>query len=164
MKEWINRVERIVIRLLALSLLLMVLVQGVMTVDPLRFYLSWGERMEGQKIEFPVQAGDQNRQLGTVDEVINDPGEALLVLSIKDYTALPRTRVLVNNKEKGSFDKQEIQLLVRAGDRVEIDSSFYKHPVEYKVISVSSNLAYPEKGAVYSANGTVVMLGEIIVK
>lgn len=156
--------ERILIRLAALSLVLIVVVQGIMTVDPVRFYLSWGERLEGQNFDFPVQGVDYSQQRTTIDESVHVPNEAVIVFSIKDYEALPYAKILINGQEKKRFTSREVECVVRAGDRIEIDASYYHHRIDFIIKSGSPKLAYPCPGEIYTANGTVVMVGEVIVK
>ena len=52
----LKRIEKYLIRMVVLSLLLVVVAQGLMTADPIRFYMSWSERMEGQTLPVPVNA------------------------------------------------------------------------------------------------------------
>ena len=50
MRKFFDRVERTLIRVIVIALVALVVVQGIMTNDQLRFYLSWSERMEGQAL------------------------------------------------------------------------------------------------------------------
>mgnify|MGYP000911697765 FL=1 len=165
-KSFINRVEKYLIRIIVLSLLVIVVVQGIMTHDPLRLYLSWSERMEGQVVEYPV-AGDAAESTGDkqqTDVLKAQSPQAGMILTIEDFSSLPRTIVLVNGNEKARFQNKEVKLLLQAGDVLEIDSRAYSFPVEYKIENTSSNLSFPERGTVYTANQGIVMLGKIIVK
>jgi len=161
LKKFINRVEKGLIRFVVLSLLLMVLIQGLMTADPIRFYLSWGERMEGQSIGLPVSL-PQEETSPAVGE-IKSP-QARLAISIDKFSSLPRAKILVNGQEKYNFTERKVAVEISAGDTVEIDSTAYNFPIDYKVDAVSSNLAYPGKGQMFTANQTIVMVGKVIVK
>lgn len=161
MKKLINKVEKGLIRFAVLSLLLMVLVQGLMTSDPIRFYLSWGERLEGQNIQSPVNMNQED--LPAASEEIKSP-QARLAIGIDKYSSLPRAKILINGQEKYDFTDKKVNIDIDAGDTIEIDSTAYNFPIDYKVIAVSSNLAYPEQGQTYTANQTILMVGKIIVK
>ncbi|MBO8159537.1 hypothetical protein [Thermosyntropha sp.] len=164
MKKFVNLVEKILIRIIVITVLIIVAVQGLMTEEPFRLYLSWGERLEGQKIEYPVNKIDSYAD----EDLSIKPPYAFLVISADKYSSLPKAVVLVNNKEVESFKNREVRLKVMAGDVVEIDSTAYDIPLEFKITEVSDNLAYPEKGTVYCSNGGqdggMVMIGEVMVK
>lgn len=161
MKGYINRVEKGLIRFAVISLLIMVVAQGLMTADPIRFYLSWGERMEGQSLQFPVNSSPDYSAV-----VVEEPQspQAYLTLSVDRYSSLPRTNILVNGKNKYHFSAAEVTIDIKAGDTIEIDSTAYNFPIQYKITEVSSNLAYPESGQTYTANQTIIMVGKVIVK
>ncbi|SHH10527.1 hypothetical protein SAMN02745221_01691 [Thermosyntropha lipolytica DSM 11003] len=159
-----DKVEKILLRTIVITALIIVIVQGLMVKEPFRLYLSWGERLEGQRIEYPVNKVDYG---GENEFEVKSP-YAFVVIKAEKYDSLPEAVVLVNNREVKRFTSNEIKLKVMGGDRVEIDSTFYNVPVEYKIKDVSPNLSYPEKGMVYRSNGGqdggMVMIGEIIVK
>lgn len=160
MKNFISSVEKVLVRCVAVCLLIMVLVQGLMTADPIRFYLSWGERMEGQDIQFPVNT---NREASNPVPEIKSP-QARVAIGVDKYSSLPRARILINGQEKYNFTDKKVTVDINAGDTLEIDSSAYNFPIDYKVTAVSSNVAFPEQGQTYTANQTIVMVGKIIVK
>jgi hypothetical protein len=165
LKKIIDQIEKHLIRIIIFSLLVIVVVQGVMTHDPLRLYLSWSERMEGQVVEYPV-AGDLKqgeKEKKQENQVARSP-EARLIIEVGDYSSLPRTIILVNGKEKARFNDKSVNLLVQAGDVVEIDSRAYNFPVNYQIKNISSNLAFPETETMYTGNQSIVMVGKIIVK
>ncbi len=162
MKEFISRVEKGLIRFVIFSLLLMVVAQGLMTADPIRFYLSWGERMEGQNLEVPVNY-PQERDTALIVEESKSP-QTMLTIGVEKYSSLPKAKILINGREKFNFTEKQVKIDIRAGDTVEIDSSAYNFPIDYKIVSVSSNLAYPSSNQTYTANQTIVMIGKVIVK
>lgn len=162
MKKFIEKVEKHLIRSIALVFVAVILVQGLMTQDDMRLYLSWGERLEGQTIEYPVYSNEEEKQEPEM-ETLNSP-YALLGLSLEEYSSLPRAMVLVNGKEYGSFEDNQVQLKLMAGDVIEIDASYYDFPVKFKVLQASDNLAFPVPGEIYVCNQDVVMIGKIVVK
>lgn len=161
MRKFANLIEKYLIRSIVLCLVLLVLVQGMMTKDPLRIYLSWGERLEGQIIEYPVNTiSDEEEE---TKQLVESP-YALMTIAIEEYSTLPQAKIIINGEEKNDFTKKEVQLKVMAGDVVEIDSRAYNFPIEYHIIKVSDNLSFPERSKSYTAYGTIVMVGKIIVK
>lgn len=163
MRRFIAIIEKYLIRFIVIGFVVLVIAQGIMTNDPMRLYLSWGERMEGQSIEFPVSTGEFDQESDNNSMQVNSP-YAVLVLNIEKFSSLPNAAILVNGKEVQRFTDNEVRLKLIAGDVVEIDSTRYNFPVEYQVTNVSNNLAFPEKGQVFTGNQGMVMIGQIIVK
>lgn len=161
MKKFANLVEKYLIRSIVICLVLLVVVQGLMTHDSWRFYLSWGERLEGQVIEYPVNTTDKDREDNNL--AVESP-YALLTIAVEKYSGLPKAKLLINEKEVANFKNNEIQIKVMAGDVVEIDATNYNFPIEFKIDNVSENLSFPKTGDTYIANQSLVMIGKIIVK
>lgn len=162
LKKFADKIEKYLIRFIVLGMVVLVLVQGMMTRDSLRFYLSWSERMEGQALEYPVSKENVEPDKSQGMD-INSP-YALLSLSLKKYSSLPRAVILINGEKVDDFENQEVDLKLMAGDIVEIDATFYDFPVEIKVNKVSDNLAFPEKDQIFTANDSIVMIGKTVVK
>ena len=162
MKKFIEKVEKYLIRSMALVFIALIIVQGLMTHDNMRLYLSWGDRLDGQAINYPVSSTEEDVGEECIEN-INSP-YAMLVLSLERFSSLPKVLVLVNGKEHTSFENQEVQLKLMAGDVVEIDACAYSFPVVFKVQQVSENLAFPVKGESYVCNHNIVMVGKIVVK
>ncbi len=162
MKRFIEKVEKHLIRTIALAFIALIIVQGLMTHDNMRLYLSLGERLEGQAIDYPVNSVEENN--GTEEmENINSP-YAMVLLSLEKFSSLPKAVVMVNGKEQASFVNNEVQLKLMAGDVVEIDASAYNFPVVFNVKQVSDNLAFPVKDENYVCNHDIVMIGKVVVK
>jgi hypothetical protein len=83
---------------------------------------------------------------------------------VDKYSSLPRAKILINGREKYIFTEKQVTIDIKAGDTVEIDSTAYNFPIDYKIVSVSSNLAHPAAKQIFTANQTIVMVGKIIVK
>lgn len=144
-----------------MGLITVVVVQGVMTNDKVRFYLSWAERMEGQAVNLAEEVIAPLPEQG--DSGVISP-EAWLTLGIKDFSSLPKAVVLVNGKETVFFQDAQVKLHINARDVIEVDSTAYNFPVEYTVLSRSPNLSYPRQGQTFNGNRSMVMIGKIIVK
>lgn len=160
MKNFVERMERYIIRLVVTGLVLMITVQAVMTQDQYRMYLSWGERLEGESLKYPVNVAHHDEQLSP--EAVSP--DAVIVLSINKYSSLPQAVVMVNGEEKTTFNAREIRLKLKAGDVLEIDTTHYNFPIEFKVTELSNNVAFPRKGQTWTGHQGLTMLGKIIVK
>lgn len=165
MPKFFEKVEKYLIRSIVLGLVLMVIVQGLMTQEPWRMYLSWNERMEGQNIEMPASTAPEKSKLSPENRQAGmQSPQAMLTISLQKFSSLPKTSILVNGKTAGCFNEKEIKLQVNGGDVLEIDSTFYNFPVNFHIDSVSENMAFPKKDADYTANQSIVMIGKVIVK
>ncbi|HNX28612.1 MAG TPA: hypothetical protein PKN87_04275 [Syntrophomonadaceae bacterium] len=161
MKKLLDKIEKIIIRVIVLGIVVLVVVQGVMVHEPARLYLSWAERMEGQILEYPV-AGNQ-------EDAENEPAavkspQAVLKLTISQFSSLPRAKILINGQEQAAFDNREMEIPLMAGDIIEIDCTGYDFPVEFVIEATSENMAWPQQGKTYTANQSIVMIGKVIVK
>lgn len=157
----LNKMEKYLIRMVVLSLLLVVVAQGMMTADPIRFYMSWSERMEGQTLPAPVNAS--RTESAPPQSEIKSP-QALLGIALVKYDSLPKAKILINGKERYTFSGSQVLIRVNAGDTVEIDASSYNFPIDFTITSGSANLSFPVKGEVFTANQSIVMIGKVIVK
>ncbi|MEN6390539.1 MAG: hypothetical protein ABFD04_08975 [Syntrophomonas sp.] len=168
MKKYINLVEKYLIRIIVIFLVALVVVQGLMTRDDLRLYLSLGERLEGQYIGQPALNKSEDPtpsvQNDSSDGKARESPQAQLTISIERFSSLPMAVILVNHRHYREFTEKEMRLELAAGDIVEIDTTFYSFPVSFSIKDTSSNVAYPEKNQVYQANQGIVMVGKIIVK
>ncbi|MEN6461294.1 MAG: hypothetical protein ABFC94_08005 [Syntrophomonas sp.] len=162
MKRFVNRVEKGLMRLVVIGVILMVMVQALMTREEYRIFLSWGEKLEGQSINYPVTATKQAERENSASPTKST--QTLMNISIDMFSSLPKAIVLVNGKQAGNFSDREISLKLKGGDVVEIDSRYYNFPINYKITSTSDNLAYPGQGKEYTGNQSIVMIGKVIVK
>ena len=158
MRKWAEKIEKFLIRFVVLTMVAIVVVQGLMTHEPYRLYLSLGERLEGVRLEQPVIKNTE------VKKTLVDSSQTFIIISMEQFSSLPEAVLLVNDKKVASFQQKEITLNVSAGDMVEIDSSYYNFPVDYHITAVSENMSFPEAGKKYTGNSSIVMIGKVIVK
>ncbi|MDD3880343.1 MAG: hypothetical protein PHP26_10230 [Syntrophomonas sp.] len=167
MKRFVEKVEKFLIRTIILTVLIIVVVQGAMTKDSWRFYLSLGERLEGQTIEFPVNnfpVVDSRKNSANLHSQPLQSPHAEITLQVEKFSSLPRAIIMVNGEERAKFVNGEVALELNAGDVVEIDASYYNFPLSFIVKDCSPNLAHPEKGKTFTSNQSIAMIGKIIVK
>jgi len=150
------------VRLLIFSFIALVVVQGLMTNDGIRFYLSLGERLEGQVALVETAAITESGEILEIPTSTSSPGS--IYLELQDYTYLDKVRILINGREMGRMSSSRVKLYVTAGDVLEIDTQAYNHPVTLKVTGVSSNLAFPEEGMTITSHQAVTMVGKVRVK
>lgn len=158
----LNRMEKHLIRMVVLSLVLVVVTQGLMTAEPMRFYMSWSERMEGQILPAPVNAPVAESPPATNAKVASP--DALVTISVGNDVSLPKAKILVNGKERYTFSRSQVLMRLNAGDTIEIDARSYNLPIDFTIVAGSANLNFPVKEQVFTANQSIVMIGKVIVK
>ncbi|MCR6545858.1 hypothetical protein [Dehalobacterium formicoaceticum] len=134
--QLLTRSEKILVRMIIISLVLLVAAQSLLTSDPLRFYLSWSERLEGQ----PFQEWSQPsaRVLDT-----ESPLFAHLTIELQDFSSLAKAKLFINGKEVADFRNKKITVKVSSNDVVSVDGSFYHRPLTFRITESSSNIAAP---------------------
>ncbi len=156
-----DEIGKRLVRFLIFGLVALVVVQGLMTNDNIRFYLSLGERLEGQEVTVPTalttDPGEEEIPCST-----SSPGS--FYLELQDYTSLDKVRILVNGQEMGRMSENRVKLYVTSGDVIEIDTREYHDPITLKITSVTSNLAFPEDGMTFTSQQAITMLGKVAVK
>lgn len=65
-----------------------------MTDDTTRFYMSWGERLEGQNLPSPVVANN-DLYITTIERDITSP-QVLLTIKLNQYQSAPQAKILIN--------------------------------------------------------------------
>lgn len=161
LKKLIDKTEKILIRTIVLGMVLLAVVQGVMVNEPARLYLSWAERLEGEIVKYPAASSWEGADSEPI--VIASP-QAVLTLSLQQFSSLPQAKILLNDQEWASFESREVEISLIGGDIIEVDCTAYNFPVEFVIESVSENMAWPEPGKSFSANQSIVMIGKVIVK
>ena len=151
---WGELVEKWLIRVVAISLVALVAVQALMTQDPFRFYLSFAERLQTERLEEtpwvqPALAPDK------------DAGS--ITLELTNYSSLEKALVIVNGQVAGDFREKRITIPVQAGDTVEVDGSYYQYPLSILVLQVSDNIASPKEKQVVKVEGSRGRVGQITV-
>lgn len=162
MKNFIERMEHFIIRLVIIGLVLMVGVQAIMTQDQYRMFLSWGERLEGEALNYPVNTVREPSSPVVGTDVKSS--RVQIVLALGKYSSLPRAVAIINHDQKFSFDRRELNLNLKAGDVVEIDCREYNFPVQFRVEDISANAAFPRKGQTWTTNQGILMIGKVVVK
>lgn|GEM_PF-2244963 len=90
-----------------------------------------------------------------------NPGSPVVTFYLKDYSLLPKARVLVNDEVKGQFNNRYVTIEVHHGDIIKLDGTFYNSPVNIEVLSVTSGITHPRGGDVFKLNGNILSLGKV---
>lgn len=157
-----DEIGKRVVRFLIFGLVSLVVVQGLMTNDNIRFYLSLGERFEGREVTVTTAV---TSELGEIPEIpcsTSSPGS--FYLELQDYTSLDKVRLLVNGHEMGGMSSSRVKLYVTSGDVIEIDTQAYNHPITLKITNVTTNLAFPAEGMTITSQQAVTMVGKVKAK
>ncbi|AQS58584.1 hypothetical protein [Desulforamulus ferrireducens] len=87
--------------------------------------------------------------------------KATIVLQLVNFSTLPKARILVNGQYQGDFTHPYSTVAVSEGDTIEVDSTFYEHPVTIKVLDGSKAVISPSKGKEYSGQKTIITIGTV---
>ena len=157
-----DEIGKRVVRFLIFGLVSLVVVQGLMTNDNIRFYLSLGERFEGREVTVTTAVTSDLGEPLEIPCSTSSPGS--FYLELQDYTSLDKVRLLVNGQEMGGMSSSRVRLYVTSGDVIEIDTQAYNHPITLKITNVTPNLAFPEDGMTITSQQAVSMLGKVKAK
>lgn len=164
MSDWSKRIERIVRRIAIFIAVALVLVQGAMLNDDIRYRLSGGEQFEGRQVTeesyHSIQAASDSVLTG--EEAVSPWAE--VEIELMQFTSLPRAMVLVNGQWAGSFSEPRLRLRVMGADDIEIDTSSYEFPVQFRLNKVSINVVQPCAGTLLKSNGGRIYVGKVMVK
>lgn len=153
-----DEIERYIIRSAVFVLVLLVLVQGLMTNDSIRFYLSLGEHLEGKKVEVPAASiKDRSADL----QKASSPGIGSITIEVVDYTGLDQALLLINGHKAGDFSEGRLTAAVASGDVLEIDATRYSHPIQFRVETVSSGIKFPTQGQMTETDRSMALIGKI---
>lgn len=143
-----NKVEDVFVVIFALLFITLLLAQIALTNDTIRVYLSNVEDYEGY----------------TISDIDNLIKEGSITLELMDMSRDNDVKVLVNGKEKASFDKKAIDINVTDNSVVEIDGSKIKTSFRVKVIDKSSNVEGEIVNSIVLINSNIKTIARIKLK
>lgn len=150
----IEKFEKILLRVIILGLIALFLAQSLLTVDSMRFYLSWAERLEGEPL--PGCSGSTARVMETDSGIF-----ANLTIELKDFSSLAKADLLINGEKAADFRNKKVIVKVYPEDILEIDGSFYNLPVDFQVVKVSENILEPALNRTVKTENNVALLGKV---
>ena len=119
---FLNRLEKLLIRMIIVTASLLVLVQALVVDD---------------------QPGNIMAQVGSDDNPTTASAhwsEPRITFYLENYSAVPHLAVLINDSKVAAFNDRYVTIAVQHGDVVTIDSTFYRHTTKVKIINVSSDI------------------------
>jgi hypothetical protein len=147
LERWEKKLQVFVVVLFSLLIVL----QLLMTKEPIRFYLSFAEQMEG------IPLSDQS--LKVANSSWQDVGS--VKVKICSHFVLPQVVVYVNGQEAANFQEREVSLSVRAGDEIIIDGTAYPYPILFQVSETSKNVCWPQVNYQVTTDTSRVSLGKV---
>lgn len=164
MWSWHDHFEIVIRRLAVLLAIVLVLVQGAMLNGDVRYRLSIGEQLEGRPVteqsNRTIQAASDSVLTG--EEMISPWAE--VEVEMLQFTSLPQAMILINGQWAGSFAEPKLRLRVMGSDDIEIDTSSYDFPVQFRINQASVNLVQPQVGDSYKSNHGRIFVGKVMVK
>jgi hypothetical protein len=150
----VQKCEKILLRILVFCFIALIVAQSLLTSDPMRFYLSWAERIEGE----PLQEWS-----GSSSSVVDSQSGlfAHVTLELKDYSSLAKANLLVNQKKVADFRQKQITIRILPGDIIEIDGSFYNQPINFEITKISPNIIESSFQKQIRTNSNVVLVGKV---
>lgn len=146
--------EKFLLRLVIFGFVALIAVQSMLTLDSMRFYLSWAERLEGQP--FQEWSNPSARVMDAESAVF-----AHLTVSLQDFSSLSKAKLLINGKETADFRNKEITVKVCPEDEIAIDGTFYNRPIGFEITEVSPNISFPILHQKIETTSTVASFGEV---
>lgn len=153
-KSFLSSIERFLLRLVVLAFAAFFVGQIITAKNPVDRIASVFEGFDG--------IGLVNEVSEPVQETFSEEAkEGEIVLALVNYSSLQKAKVLINGKTAGNFLNKYISLQVEAGDILEIDGTFYNHPVKVKVLRIDDGIKGFKEGQGFTVNGEILTLGEI---
>lgn len=137
--------ERALIRLVVVIAGVVMLVQTIIAGNPL------------QEDAVPVASLERTRPPLTTGLL----QEHVVTFQLKNYSALPLARVLVNGEPRGEFSDRYVTVFVQEGDLLEVDGSRYSRPLDIEVLDVSKEVLVPAAGDHLRVEGGITCLGRV---
>lgn len=106
-------------------------------------------------------------QVGLREDVQSNPGAPdpvpthVVTLQLNNFSTLPRVKVLVNQEVRGEFYDRYVTVSVKNGDTIEVDGTFYSHPVEIVVLDASPGVLAPASGQKLKLQGNFATVGTV---
>lgn len=153
-QEWFftlaERLERVLLRLVVLSLVALVGAQALLSYGPARSYLSYVERLEGLEVRPVVLKSNGG---GT--------GGWKLTITLVSQPRAPRAVILLNGKEAATFAGPEVTLQVKPGDLLEVDGTLYRNPLQFRVTATAPEMSEPATGLEIVTSRSVELVGRV---
>ncbi len=154
-ERFVRRVERVLLRLVILSLVLLVGGQVLLADPDMAVFLSTVDRLEGRLVlgqpeEAAAPAGAvQARILGTV------------TVMVVDRPSAPEAVLLLNGERVGDFAEGLVTVEVRAGDELAVQLPEGYQRTRFRVVGVTGMVAMPRPGREAVGSSGILPLGRV---
>ncbi len=84
-----------------------------------------------------------------------------IILQLVNFSTLPKAKILINGQYQGDFTHPYVTLAVSEEDTIEVDCTFYEHPVVVKIVDSSKAILKPAKGMDFTGQKTIITIGKV---
>jgi hypothetical protein len=97
---------------------------------------------------------------------VTTEGNHLMTITIKntDYYSLPFAKLFINEEQITDFRDSQVTILIKNGDRIFLDTSYYEMDLNFEITSASGGVVLPVIGEKYSLQPKNNLLCEVITK
>ncbi len=137
-KLWtiIEKSEKVLVKIMILAIICLVAAQSILSTNSMSFYLSWAERLEGQP--FQEWSNSSARVMESESGLF-----AHMTIELKDYSSLAKAKLLINGQETADFRNKRVTVKIYPEDIISVDGSFYRRPLKFEIVEISSNIKEP---------------------
>lgn len=134
----LNTTGRFLLGIITIGLVLLISIQILLGFDQTKSYLHWAERQVGVIKEQIFPTNIQKVSQATASESVT-----VKLLNSGNY---PGVRILVNNERAVYFTNSTIQIPVKTGDLLIIDTRGIEQALWFEIIDYSSKVSSLQKG------------------
>ncbi|MDD4766197.1 MAG: hypothetical protein PHF87_01255 [Desulfotomaculaceae bacterium] len=146
-KPWDKILDAVLVRMVVVVALLVLAAQVFLAGDP-----------QGQDVVPAMSRDYMTPQQAVAGRDLNKP---VVTFKLKEFTSLPRARLLVNGEAAGVFSDRYVTVFVAEGDTLHIDGTRYERPFEIEVLDVSREVAEPQPGFSTKVKGSLGHIGVV---
>lgn len=148
-KSFTVKVERLLVKAVLIGMLLIVGMQFIMLNDSARVFLNYTASLEG----------------GSLGETGILTKEGSVFLELESEELMPQVKLLVNGEPIASFDKGEIEVVVKNNDLLEMDAvRVTDEYVHVSVVGVTDNILQPSVGLRIRAKNRIETISRVRLK
>lgn len=159
-EDQFSKGECILVKSLLISILVLIISQGLLFITPTRIYVSRVDQLEGDNT---MVIPPQTKPIS--ERVVQNLGilrrsEELRICMIKP-AANEQVVITVNGEVITKFNHPENVLTVYEGDYIEIDATALKESAKFVIRIDGKKLDYPINGLLFETNGNIAVVGKV---
>lgn len=132
----LDSVEKIIVGIVLLTMLVLVISQGLLMIPWLAGEMNWAHHLEGEPLK--------EEELIYLAGNISSTPWALINLRLTDHVSLPGVKVLVDGSEISSFLQRDISITVKQGSIISVQNPNPDLSVTIEVAQKTPNIIIPE--------------------